>query len=61
MRLVVSGEMADDHLKRAGGESSEITEGLAGAIETAVRDVTKLRGDVQPVNPWQPAQRRQGD
>ena len=50
VRLVVSGEMADDHLSVL-VESSEITEGLAGAIETAVRDVTKLRGDVQLVNP----------
>ena len=50
VRLVVSGEMADDHLSVL-VESSEITEGLASAIETAVRDVTKLRGDVQLVNP----------
>ena len=49
-RLVVSGEMANDRMclrvETAGGD-----EGLRSAIEAAVRDVTKLRADVELVAP----------
>jgi phenylacetate-CoA ligase len=49
-RLVISGEMANDQmcLKVEAGEADDA---LRGLIETAVRDVTKLRGDVQLVPP----------
>ena len=49
-RLVVSGEMANDtmclHVEASGADGS-----LGGQIETAMREVTKLRGQVQVVNP----------
>ena len=48
-RLVVSGEMADDQMKllvESGG-----AEGLAQRVADAVRDVTKLRGEVEVVSP----------
>ncbi|MBK8072853.1 MAG: AMP-binding protein [Ramlibacter sp.] len=50
MRLVVSGEMANDRMTLK-VETTELAEGLAGAIETVVRDVTKLRGEVELLNP----------
>jgi phenylacetate-CoA ligase len=43
-RLVVAGEMADDRMTLH-VEAAD-TEGLAAAIATSVRDVTKLRADV---------------
>ncbi|MCV0439189.1 MAG: AMP-binding protein [Hydrogenophaga sp.] len=49
-RLVVSGEMANDHMCLQ-VEASEADEGLRTLIETAVRDVTKLRGQVELVQP----------
>jgi phenylacetate-CoA ligase len=49
-RLVISGEMANDQMCLK-VEASESGEALRGLIETAVRDVTKLRGDVQLVPP----------
>ena len=52
-RLVVEGEMADDrmtlHVEVAGAPS--LADGLAAAIATSVRDVTKLRGEVVLVAP----------
>jgi len=49
-RLVVSGEMANDHMclrvETAAGD-----DGLRNAIEAAVRDVTKLRAEVELVAP----------
>ncbi len=48
-RLIVSGEMADDQMKllvESGG-----AEGLVQRVADAVRDVTKLRGDVEVVTP----------
>ena len=50
MRLVVSGEMANDRMTLK-VETTELAEGLAGAIESVVRDVTKLRGEVELLNP----------
>ena len=47
-RLVVSGEMANDQMCLQ-VETSADTEGLSGQIEAAVRDVTKLRSQVQLV------------
>jgi phenylacetate-CoA ligase len=48
-RLVVSGEMADDKmLLRV--EAAPSTEGLQGKISEAIRDITKLRGDVELVS-----------
>ncbi len=49
-RLVISGEMANDQmcLKVEAGEADDA---LRGLIEAAVRDVTKLRGEVQLVQP----------
>jgi len=49
-RLVVSGEMANDQMVLR-VETTEMAEGLAGAIAEAIRDVTKLRGEVELVNP----------
>lgn len=49
-RLVVSGEMANDRMTlmlEVAGQS----EGLAQRVADAVRDVTKLRGDVQLLSP----------
>ncbi len=47
-RLVVSGEMANDQMCLQ-VETSTNTEGLSEKIEAAVRDVTKLRSQVQLV------------
>ena len=49
-RLVVSGEMANDQMCLH-VETSADTEGLSGQIEAAVREVTKLRSQVQMVRP----------
>lgn len=49
-RLVISGEMANDQMCLK-VEASESGDALRGLIETAVRDVTKLRSDVQLVPP----------
>lgn len=49
-RLVVSGEMASDTMTLL-VESTETSEGLAQLISEAVRDVTKLRADIQLVAP----------
>ena len=48
-RLVVSGEMADDHMTLR--IESAPAEGLAERLAQAVRDVTKLRGAVELVAP----------
>jgi len=48
--LVVSGEMANDQMCLQ-VETSADTEGLSGQIEAAVREVTKLRSQVQLVRP----------
>jgi phenylacetate-CoA ligase len=49
-RLVISGEMANDQMCLK-VEASESGDALRGLIETAMRDVTKLRSDVQLVPP----------
>ena len=49
-RLVVSGEMANDHMTLK-LETAAATEGLATRIAEAIRDVTKLRGTVELVSP----------
>lgn len=49
-RLVVSGEMASDAMCLQ-VEATEVGEGLRERIEIAIREVTKLRGDVQVVRP----------
>ncbi len=49
-RLVVEGEMANDRMTLH-VESSHGAEGLAAAVAGSVRDVTKLRSDVQIVAP----------
>lgn len=49
-RLVVSGEMAND-LMTLKVETSSRAEGLDARIGEAIRDVTKLRGDVQLLAP----------
>ncbi|MDD0811715.1 AMP-binding protein [Curvibacter sp. RS43] len=49
-RLVVSGEMANDQMLLK-VETTEVAEGLARAIGEAIRDVTKLRGEVELLNP----------
>lgn len=49
-RLVVSGEMANDQMSLA-VETASGVEGLQARIAEAVRDVTKLRGEVQLVAP----------
>ncbi len=49
-RLVVEGEMANDRMTLR-VECARRPEGLADAIAQSVRDVTKLRGDVQLCDP----------
>ncbi len=49
-RLVVTGEMANDQMTLQ-VETASSAEGLQQRIAEAVRDVTKLRGDVQCVPP----------
>jgi phenylacetate-CoA ligase len=49
-RLVVSGEMANDVMTLK-VEAAEATQGLDARIGEAIRDVTKLRGDVQLLLP----------
>lgn len=45
-RLVVSGEMANDQMLLQ-VETTEVADGLARALGDAIRDVTKLRGEVE--------------
>jgi len=49
-RLVVSGEMANDVMTLK-VEAAEVPQGLDARIGEAIRDVTKLRGDVQLLQP----------
>jgi len=49
-RLVVEGEMANDRMTLK-VEVAGAPEGLAGRIADSVRDVTKLRGDIELVSP----------
>lgn len=49
-RLVISGEMADDRMTLR-AECTGTPDGLASAIAGTVRDVTKLRADVELVPP----------
>ena len=49
-RLVVSGEMANDQMCLQ-VETTEVGDGLRERIGEAIREVTKLRGDVQVVRP----------
>jgi phenylacetate-CoA ligase len=49
-RLVVEGEMGEDRMTLRLECASE-PEGLAGRIADAVRDVTKLRGDIELMEP----------
>jgi phenylacetate-CoA ligase len=49
-RLVVSGEMANDKMTLQ-VEADATTDGLSTRIEEAIRDVTKLRGQVEIVAP----------
>ncbi len=58
-RLVVSGEMANDVMTLK-VEAASAPQGLDERIGEAIRDVTKLRGDVLLVQPGSTAQRRQG-
>ena len=48
-RLVVSGEMANDQMKLL--VESAVAQGLSERVAEVVRDVTKLRGDVEVVAP----------
>ncbi len=49
-RLVVSGEMANDQMTLR-AEVAQAPEGLASAIAGSVRDVTKLRADIEFITP----------
>ncbi|MCY1309713.1 hypothetical protein D9M70_598360 [compost metagenome] len=49
-RLVVSGEMANDRMNLL-VETTDTTDGLRVQLEAAVREVTKLRGEIQVVSP----------
>ncbi len=49
-RLVVSGEMASDQMTLR-VEAADSSQGLAGRISEAIRDITKLRGEVEMVAP----------
>ena len=48
-RLVIEGAMADDRMTLRAEVAEAAAEGLAAAIAGSIRDVTKLRGDVQLV------------
>ena len=50
-RLVVSGEMANDRLTLVIESSSDCDDDLSSWVAEAIRDVTKLRGEVQVVSP----------
>ncbi len=50
-RLVVTGEMANDAMALSLETTAHSDEGLRARIADAVRDVTKLRGDVHLVKP----------
>ena len=51
-RLVVEGEMANDRMTlRCEPRSGELDTALAEAIGLSIREVTKLRGEVQAVAP----------
>ena len=50
VRLVIEGELANDRMTLH-AETSAAAEGLAAAIATSVRELTKLRGEVQLVAP----------
>jgi phenylacetate-CoA ligase len=50
VRLIVSGEMASDRMVLR-VEATERSDGLASQIEQTIREVTKLRGDVELVAP----------
>lgn len=49
-RLVVSGEMANDQMKLI-VETTETAPGLSNQLAEALREVTKLRGEVEMVTP----------
>ncbi len=49
-RLIVSGELANDQMCLQ-VEATEVADGLREKIEGAIREVTKLRGDVQMMRP----------
>ena len=49
-RLVVTGEMANDHMVLQ-VETTETSSGLAERLQDAIREVTKLRGEVELVAP----------
>ncbi|QNN57733.1 AMP-binding protein [Diaphorobacter ruginosibacter] len=49
-RLVVSGEMANDQMKLV-VETTETAPGFAGLVADALREVTKLRGEIKMVMP----------
>ncbi|TFZ03583.1 phenylacetate--CoA ligase family protein [Ramlibacter humi] len=49
-RLVVTGEMANDHMTLK-VEAASAPQGLADRIGEAIRDVTKLRGEVEVLAP----------
>ena len=49
-RLVVSGEMASDSMILK-VEATSVPQGLESRISDAIRDVTKLRGDVLMMSP----------
>jgi phenylacetate-CoA ligase len=50
VRLVVQGEMADDRMTLK-VEVGQAPEGLAAAVAASVRDVTKLRAEVELAAP----------
>jgi phenylacetate-CoA ligase len=50
-RLVVTGEMANDQMALHVETAGVADEGLKGRVSEAVRDVTKLRGEVHLVAP----------
>ena len=50
-RLVVTGEMANDHMTLKVETSCTAPEGLHARVGEAIRDVTKLRGDVEVLLP----------
>ena len=49
-RLVVSGEMANDHMVLQ-VETQETAAGLAMQLQETMREVTKLRGEIEMVPP----------
>ncbi len=60
-RLVISGRMAEDRMRLLVETGADAPDALLERIADSVREVTKLRCEVERRDTGQPAERRQGD